>query len=293
MVRLLLTAMLALAPIAAAAEPRVFDLHVHIWNGEASVREYETQLRATGQDVTRFGAIHMAVAGRPAETRAKNDELIALAARYPKLLPIPSVHPYDGEAALAELRRLAGRGVRIIKLHAHTQGFDAADPRVLAVAKTAGERGVVVLMDNANILPGDNQKLFNLALAAPGTRFIFAHMGGTEFRFWNLLALVRTTQGFFADNIYFDISALVQLAADSPLEDELVWTIRNVRADHVLLGADYPQLSLASAVKALDSLDLTPEEKALIRWGNAERLLLGPRLPPAERQSRRPLERAD
>jgi predicted TIM-barrel fold metal-dependent hydrolase len=114
-----------------------------------------------------------------------------------------------------------------------------------------------------------------------------------EFRFWNLLALVRTTEGFFSDNIYFDISAVSQLVADSPIEDELVWTIRNVGVDHVLLGADYPQLSLASATKALDQLDLTPEEKAQIRWSNAEKLLLGPRLPPPGRQSRRQLERAD
>lgn len=274
----------------AAAAQSIFDLHVHLWEGETSIREYEARLRADGQSVTRFGGIHMAVRGKPEETRAKNDELIALAATYPKLLPIPSVHPYDDRAALDELRRVADRGVRIIKLHPGTQGFDASDPRVRTLCELAGELDIVVMMDNASVLPGDNQKLFNLAIAVPGTRFIFAHMGGLEFRFWNLIALVRTTQGFFADNIYFDISGTLQLVAGSPIADEFAWTIRNVGADHVLLGSDYPQMHLAAAARALDRLNLSDEDKARIRWGTAETLLLGPPLPPPGRQSRRALE---
>ncbi|MGE3928677.1 MAG: amidohydrolase family protein [Hyphomonadaceae bacterium] len=290
MKRLLALALWFFAFAPAAAQDEVFDLHVHIWNGAESVAAYEAQLRETGQSVTRFGAIHMAVQGRIEETRAKNDELLALAAAHPNL-PIPSVHPYDGDAALDELRRLAARNVRAIKLHPHTQRFDVDDPRVRALCEEAGRLGIVVLIDNANIVPGDNQKLFNLAVAVPGTRFILTHMGGLEFRFWNLLALVRTTDGFFADNIYFDISATIALIADSPLEAEFVWTIRNVGVDHVLLGSDYPQMSLAEAVTALERLDLTPEERAQIRWGNAERLLLGDPLDGPARQSRQILRR--
>src|SRR3546814_4450921 len=55
--------------------------------------------------------------------------------------------------------------------------------------------------------------------------------GGLGFRFWNILALARTAENLFADNIYFDISASVILAADSPIEEEYVWTIRNVGVD--------------------------------------------------------------
>jgi predicted TIM-barrel fold metal-dependent hydrolase len=93
-----------------------------------------------------------------------------------------------------------------------------------------------------------------------------------NFRFWNILTLARTADGFFGDNIYFDISATVILVADSPLEPEFVWTLRNVGIDHVLLGSDYPQFTLGKAVEALDKLELTAEEKAKIRAGNARRL---------------------
>ena len=60
---------------------------------------------------------------------------------------------------------------------------------------------MIVLMDNASIIPDDCQKLFNLALAAPKTTFIFAHLGATEFRLWNTIKLARTAPGLFGENI--------------------------------------------------------------------------------------------
>lgn len=274
--RLLGLLLLSLSCLAQAEDQeKIFDVHVHIWEGDKSVKEYLAQLAADGQSVTRFGGIHMAVLGKVVETRAKNDELIALSKRYP-MIPIASVHPYEGDAAFTELERLAGLGVRAIKLHPHTQQFDAADPRVLAMCKRAGELGFVVLMDNANILPGDNQKLFNLALQAGKTHFVFTHLGALEFRFWNILPLARTAEGLMENNIHFDISATVVLVADSPLEAEFVWTMRNVGIDNLLLGSDFPQLSLKKSVAALNRLGLSEAEKRKIRWDNAERLLLKP-----------------
>ena len=74
----------------AQAEDKIFDVHVHLWNGEKSVKEYLAQLESAGQHVTGFGGIHMARRSELAHTRAKNDELISLAKRYPKLMPIVS-----------------------------------------------------------------------------------------------------------------------------------------------------------------------------------------------------------
>jgi predicted TIM-barrel fold metal-dependent hydrolase len=277
--RTLLLSLALLTPFAsAAANDDVIDTHVHLWNGEESLAEYRAKLKAAGLSVERFGAMwfggpNQARAGNPADISARNDALIALAKDHPDMIPIATVHPYDGEAALAEVTRVAARGVKLLKIHPHTQGFDAADPRVLALVQHAGAAGMVVLLDNAGIVPADNEKLFNLALAAPKTRFIFAHMGGLGFRFWNILALARTAEGLFGENIYFDISASVILAADSPIENEYVWTIRNVGIDQVLIASDYPQISLAKTLEAFDKLDLTEEERAKIRSGNAKRLL--------------------
>src|SRR5690606_18596883 len=139
---------------------------------------------------------NQALAGDPSDIRRRKDALIALAKEHPEVLPIATVHPHDGEAALRELARVAALGVKVPKLHAHTQKFDAADPRVLALVRRAGELHMIVLMDNANILPGDSEKLFNLAVQAPDTTFVFAHIGGLNFRFWNIIVLARTADGF-------------------------------------------------------------------------------------------------
>lgn len=275
---LLLSIALLTPAIPAAAQEAVIDTHVHLHNGEASIDEYRAQLKAANQPVAAFGAMwfggpNQALAGNPADIRKRNDMLIALAAKHPGMIPIATVHPYDGDAALTEVDRVAARGVKLLKIHPHTQKFDPTDPRALTLVKRAGAAGLIVVMDNANILPGDSEKLFNLALAAPKTKFIFGHMGGLNFRFWNILALARTADGLFADNIYFDISASVILAADSPIEDEYVWTIRNVGVDHVLLASDFPQISLPKTLEAFAKLDLTDDERAKIRSGNGRKLL--------------------
>lgn len=259
-----------------AANP-VFDVHVHLRDGETSLQQYRDDVRAAGLQLSGigvmwFGGPHQARQGDLATIRAGNDRVIALAAAHPDVLPIATVHPYDGDAALAELARVAAAGVKVLKIHAHTQGFDVSDPRVEALARRAGELGLTVLMDNANILPGDSEKLFNLVVRVPKTTFILAHIGGLNFRFWNILALARTADGFGFENLYFDLSATVLVVADSPVEEEFLWTLRNVGLDHVLLGSDYPQIGLDVTAKALDRLDLSDEEKAKVRSGNAMKL---------------------
>jgi uncharacterized protein len=274
---LILAAALTLAAQTAAAQSPLFDLHVHLHKGEESLRAYDEHVKAAGLQVAGlgvmwFGGPNQALAGQPAKIREGNDGLIALAAKRPNVMPIATVHPYDGPAALAELERVASKGIKILKIHPHTQKFDPEDPRVLTLVRRAGELGVIVLMDNANIVAGDSQKLFNLALQAPKTKFVFAHLGALDFRFWNILKAARTAEGLFGDNIYFDVSAITVLVADSPIEDEFVWTMRNVGIDHLLFGSDYPQYSLEQNVSALDRLGLDESEKAKIRYGNAQAL---------------------
>ncbi len=273
----LLCLLLLLCAHAAAAGEPVFDVHVHLRQGEASLREYRADVAASkieleGLGAMWFGGPEQARQGDPAAIRARNDALLALAGKHADVVPIVTVHPYDGQAALDELARVAARGAKALKLHPHTQRFDAADPRTLALVRKAGDVGLVVLLDNANLLPGDSETLFNLVAQAPRTKFVLAHIGGLNFRFWNVLALARTADGFGFENLYFDLSATVLLAADTPIEAEFVWTLRNVGIDRVLLGSDYPQITLGRTLDALERLDLSEAEKRKIRVGNARAL---------------------
>jgi len=121
----LAAALLLATPIQTAAAG-IFDVHVHLWNGEESLRTYEEQLKrdnleASGIGVMWFGGPNQALTGDPDRIKAGNDGIIALASTNRKLLPIATVHPYDGPAAVAELERVAAKGVKVLKLHPHTQ----------------------------------------------------------------------------------------------------------------------------------------------------------------------------
>lgn len=277
--RIVHTSLLALllgGNVALAVAP-VFDNHVHLHDGEKSLQLYRKQiadahLNLAGIGAMWFGGGNQALAGNPSAIRAGNDSILALAAKYPDLMPIATVHPYDGKAAIAELERVASKGIKVLKIHPHTQKFDAADPRVLTLVNRAGELGVIVMIDNASIVPDDCEKLFNLALEAQNTKFIFAHLGAFNFRFWNILKAARTAENLFADNIYFDISATVAMVAGSPIESEFIWTMRNVGIDHLLLGSDFPQFTIEQNVKALNALPLDETDKAKIRYENARKL---------------------
>jgi hypothetical protein len=118
----------ALAAIArpAAAQSPVFDAHVHLWRGETSLRAYEQQLEEGRLEVAGIGAMwfggpNQVLAGQPKQVRAGNDGIIALTAKHPKVVPVATVHPYDGAAAEAELERVVAAGVKVIKLHPTTR----------------------------------------------------------------------------------------------------------------------------------------------------------------------------
>src|SRR4051794_13391211 len=123
--RLLLLSLMA--TLASAGEP-VFDSHVHLREGEVSLLKFEAEVRQAGIELAGVGAMwfggeHQARAGDPATIRAGNDGIIALAAKHPEVVPIGTVHPYDGQVALDELARIAARGVKTLKIHPHTQQF--------------------------------------------------------------------------------------------------------------------------------------------------------------------------
>ena len=117
---LALAALLLFLSHPSTAQDPTFDLHVHLRNGAESIDEYQAQVTSAKRQVTAFGGMwfggpHQALQGDVEHTRAQNEALITLASKHPKMLPIATVHPYDGQAALEELKRVAGRGVKMLK----------------------------------------------------------------------------------------------------------------------------------------------------------------------------------
>lgn len=223
--------------------------------------------------VTQSALIVIARAGQMDQTRAQNDAVIAAAkASNGRFYPVASVHPADGADALAELDRMAAAGVKVIKLHPNTQNFDVSDPAVAAVVQHCGEKGLIVLFDSYK--PWDLSeigKFLLLAATHPQARLILAHMGFSTFR--ETVAFAQLRKLGMGQNVYFDLSAIAVVYANSPVQPELVWTIRKIGVEHFLFGSDWPVDTPAVAEKAVRDLGFTAGEQKLIFHDNAAKLI--------------------
>lgn len=268
------------APPANAPLP-IIDGHAHIRLGEGdAVLPAQPQgvaaLRSIEQraGITRSALIVIA-GGGPEAVRRKNDGVIAAAAADPAhFFPVASVHPADGDAAIAELDRVAAAGVRIIKLHPSAQEFDVADPAVARITRHCGKLGMTVLFDSYDPFdPGQIGKFVKLTMTQPDTRFILAHMGFTRFRELGAFALLRKL-GVRA-NVWFDTSAVAVFYADSPAREELVATMRAIGMDRMIFGSDWPVDDPQMALAAVQKLGLDPDEQRLLLFSNMAGLIGG------------------
>lgn len=94
-------------------------MHVHIAAKDSEIYSINAErtmtLSAIQKDMARSGisrstAITIAWKGNMRDTRMRNDSVIALCRKNPALIPVCSVHPFDGDSALTELDRVHKMG---------------------------------------------------------------------------------------------------------------------------------------------------------------------------------------
>ncbi|OQP47585.1 hypothetical protein A4H97_08450 [Niastella yeongjuensis] len=217
--------------------------------------------------------ITIAQKGNMADTRMRNDSIIATARRHPSMIPVCSVHPMDGVDALTEMQRVHELGVQIIKLHPNSQRFDVSAPEVDAIAKKAGELKMILLFDSYSPTDaGEIGKLVILAATNPAARFILAHTGLVNFP---QLLMIEGLKKYpwFQNNIWFDVSAIAPILGDSPFREQLVWTIRKIGVGQFMFGSDFPLFDPAESIKGVHDMGFTLEEEKKIFYTNACRLL--------------------
>ncbi|MEY4551164.1 MAG: hypothetical protein RL685_7359, partial [Pseudomonadota bacterium] len=200
----------------------IIDTHVHLEPGFGGSSLQETltaldEIRAHG-GVATAGLIVIARQGDLELTRSENDRVAELArAGGGRFFAFGSVHPGDGEAAIAELERIAALGVPGLKLHPNTQHFDLAAPEVERVVRRAAELGLVILFDAYSPFdPGETGKFVKLALAHPTARFILAHMGGPRFFDMAVFSVLNAYPKVFKRNVWLELSAVSHIVFGSP-----------------------------------------------------------------------------
>ncbi len=258
----------------------VIDAHTHPMLGIGDQmtgrphppEDYRDAVRGT--PIQRAAALTMAPAGQPERMRAGNDGVLGLARESGGFFyPVCSVHPADGEAALAELDRVAAVGAAWLKLHPTTQEFDVADPAVADVVARAAQHGMPVLFDAYSPQDADQPgKFVNLARTVPEARLILAHAHGASFP-QLLVYEILARYPWWPRRVWIDISATALMLADGPFAEQFTWVLRKVGLDRVVFGSDYPLDDPREAIDGVRRLGFTDAEMRAIMYDNADGLL--------------------
>lgn len=200
------------------------------------------------------------------DMRSGNDEVLALVGSAkaaprassgrpqagPGWVPVGVVDLRDPIGAGRELDRLAGAGIRAVRLFPDEQGVEAAFPSVRHVARRAAELGLVVLT------------------------------GGDVRRFWQPFTGLGA-RVVFLDTHFYHLGDFLVAAADEPgfhtstrllnSPDALETVAAELGAERLLHGSRVPHYEPIVPLLRLATSSLTPDEIAAVAGGNARRLL--------------------
>ena len=207
--------------------------------------------------------------------RRQNDYVMEAVAAYPqRLIGLACFDADHPEAADETQRCLEGGLAGVGELAFYESGItpDKLD-RLEPVMEICRAKDAAVLIHTnepvGHNYPGKSpntlSQIYNLAKRFPDNRLILAHWGGGLFFYALLKKEVRET----LRNVYFDT------AATPFLYDPAIWetAARIAGADKILFGTDYPLLKPARYFREIDASPLSEDDKALIKGGNAARLL--------------------
>jgi predicted TIM-barrel fold metal-dependent hydrolase len=206
----------------------------------------------------------------------RNAWTCAVARENPSLVPFISLDPsMDGVAMVQEINDRLEEGAKGIKLHPANQRFFPNDGRLYPAYQKIEELGLpIITHSGAAALAGDPEEHARPANFAdvlrnfPGLTVVFAHMARGYLD--ETLEIMQAYPG-----VYLDSSGAIEgtMPSHTLSDDEAVAMIRRVGCDRVLFGSDWPWFHPIKDAQRIDSLPLTAEEKRLIFYENAQRVL--------------------
>ena len=209
-----------------------------------------------------------------------NDWLSRLARDHAELIPFVSIDPwvFPGEAAAAYVEQLVtGDRARGVKLHPNLHSVSPAAATLRPLFRICESLGVPVISHcgptgygRAGAVPS---AFGPIVRDHPRLTLVLAHMGGGA---WTEASAMAAE----FDQVHFDCSEILAWigASKGPSVDDIGRLIREIGADRILFGTDFPWYEQSSHISVLMDLPgLGEEERALILGENAARLLLSDR----------------
>jgi predicted TIM-barrel fold metal-dependent hydrolase len=214
---------------------------------------------AVGTDL----AIAVPVHPRGADFGPANDAVLAAAASSAgRLVPLARVDPWDGPAALAELRRAVGGGARGVYLNPAEEHVAINDDRVRPVVEAAAELGVPVLAAAGFHLYSEPLQLGRAAQWAPDNPFVLTN--GGQFNISGLM-------GFDAELALGNDNVLVQTTA-MYREDFLERVVAVFGPERLMFATGAPLFDMTYERRRVDLAHFSDAQRDLILGGNARRV---------------------
>ena len=180
-----------------------------------------------------------------------------------------TVHP-DAQDAVDEVGRIKKLGLYGVKFHSEYQHFCPDDERMFPIYERISELGLLAVFHGGWDPFGEGdiratpQSFARVCEAFPDLKVVAAHLGGMKL--WS--DVERYLAGRY-DDLYMDVGVVARYIDD----ETLLRIIRKQGADKVLFGSDVPWDDPAHEMAMIERLPLTHEEKELIFYKNAEKLL--------------------
>lgn len=260
----------AMGPLREAAEA-----HFRTTIPVRSVAEMADEFRADGVLAVLLAWDATSASGLPPVT---NDFVAGCVDSHPDaFVGFASVDPWQGRAAVAELRRaVAELGLRGLKLHPSAQAFSPDDQRFYDLYAACAELEVPVLFHTgttglgagqpggAGIKLGYSRPVLLDAVAAdfPDLQVVAAHPSWP----WQdeMLAIAQ-----HKTNVWIDLSGWSPRRWSPALRDAVLGPL----SDRALFGTDYPFITFAQWQRAFQTHEPSPEVEAKVLRDNAVRLL--------------------
>lgn len=227
-----------------------------IMNGKGTLRDLTESAERSNVDYVVFHS----TATKPTQVRSVNDWIIENAGG--RLIGFGTVHP-DYSESVQEIDRFLSAGLKGIKLHPDFQGFYADDPGMDGIYRAIGSRAPVLFhVGDENLDYASPARIARVIAKFPELKVIAAHFGGHK-------RWAEAEKYLIGRDIYIDTSSAISFIGP----ENAVRLIRKHGANRVLFGTDYPIAYHDTELEAFDTLGLTCEEKRLILYENAARLL--------------------
>ena len=260
---------------------KVINSHCHIYPSKIAARAvegigdfYDLHMSLNGsvddliKDGNKVGVVHYlvhSVATTPKQVKSINEFISEEVNAHPDLFTgFGTLHP-DSEDIEADLDYLIELGLKGVKVHPDFQQFALNEERAFKMGEAIDERGLPIMIHCGDFRYeySNPEQLKPFLEKFPNMLVIGAHFAG-----WSMWE-EATKELAGTPNLIVDLSSsLYALSPETAKE-----LIHAYGADRVLWATDFPMWESESEMAMFDKIELTEEERNMILYENAAKLL--------------------